>query len=213
MRILLTLICVLAFSGPALADDDVPLVPIGLPFAPEAPTPVSPAHPLYHRIILAPVTDMPATIGASSTLGLMAAAKRSSFEKGLRDTLDRLNMLATFEAEAKFRLTPKWLGMDAPFRISFTSRAKVRMGWSLTRTDSGQEIFQRDIATSAESKGGDGSRRAIGVGRVALMANIASAARCLDKAAYGQAPQDCTLTPQFKYDAPRPQMYMFHYGR
>lgn len=211
MRRLLVLLCAIAFSSSAQADDDVPLVPIDLPFAPEAPAPLPPTHPLYHRITLSSVSDMPATVGASATMGLMAAAKRSSFEKGLRDTLDRLNMLAASDADARFRLTPKWQGMDAPFRMSFSSRATVRMGWSLTRIDNGQEIFQRDIATSAEAKGGDGNRRSIGVGRVALMANIASAALCLDKAAYGRAPQDCALTPQFKYQAPRPQTFIFHY--
>ncbi|WP_420145641.1 hypothetical protein [Sphingobium sp.] len=181
---------------------DVPLSPIGLPFQPGAPVPVAPDHPLYHRVAIDPVADMPGVVGASATGGIMGAAKRSSFEKALRETLEKLNLLAPDDATAKVRLTPRWIGMDAPFRISFSSQATVRMGWRVTRIDNGQAIFDRDIETSAESKGGSGSERATGVGRVALMTNIASAMRCIDMAAYGRAPQDCALTPGFTYHAP-----------
>lgn len=181
---------------------DVPLSPLGLPFSPARPEAVGPDHPLYHRIALESVVNMPVVVGASATGGIIGAAKRASFEKALRETLEKLNMLAPSPVEAKVRLTPRWLGMDAPFRVSFSSRTSVRMAWSLVRIDNGQVIFNREITTSAESKGGDGTSRATGVGRVALMANIASAAVCIDKAAYGKAPQDCALTPAFTYKAP-----------
>lgn len=145
---------------------------------------------------------MPGVVGAKATLGLTGAAKRSSFEKALRQTMDTLNMLAPTDAEAKVRLSPRWIDMNAPFRISFSSRASVTMGWSLTRIDNSQLLFQRDISTAAESNGGDGTARTVGVGRVALMTNIASALSCIDKAAYGAAPQDCALSPNFQYKAP-----------
>lgn len=202
MRTLLLAAAAIAFSPASASAADVPLSPIGLPFSPGAPRPVAPDHPLYHRIALDAVADMPGVVGTSATAGIMGAARRSSFEKALRETLDKLNLLAPSEAEAKVRLSPRWIGMDAPFKISFASDATVRMGWRLTRIDNSQRIFDRDIATSAESKGGSGSERATGVGRVALMTNIASAMRCIDLAAYGQAPQDCTLTPGFTYHAP-----------
>lgn len=201
MRLILIPAALVVSTTPALAAD-VPLSPIGLPFKPGTPRPVAPEHPLYHRIAIDPVVDMPGVVGAGATGGIMGAAKRSSFEKALRETLEKLNLLAPNAADAKVRLSPRWIDMDAPFKISFSSRATVRMGWSLTRIDNGQRIFDREIATSAESKGGSGSERATGVGRVALMTNIASAVRCIDQAAYGQAPQDCALTPDFTYQAP-----------
>jgi hypothetical protein len=202
----LSLFAAIAIAPASAWAADVPLSPIGLPFQPAAPKPVAPEHPLYHRIAIAPVADMPGVVGASATGGIMGAAKRSSFEKALRETLAALNLLAPSEAEAKVRLSPRWISMDAPFKISFSSEATVRMGWSLTRIDNGQRIFDREIATSAQSRGGSGSERATGVGRVALMTNIASAARCIDQAAYGQAPQDCALTPGFTYRAPTYQI-------
>lgn len=201
MRALLIL-AALAAPIPQAVAADVPLSPIGLPFKPLAPSAVKPDHPLYHHILLEPVIDMPAVVGTSASLGIMGAAKRASFEKALRETLNKLNLLSPDAAQAKVRLTPRWIGMDAPFKISFSSNATVRMGWALTRIDNGQTIFQRDIETSAESRGGDGSARATGVGRIALMTNIASAMSCIDKAAYGQAPANCALTPDFAYSAP-----------
>ncbi|MEC3948356.1 hypothetical protein [Sphingobium sp. HWE2-09] len=202
MRTILFAAAAIAISPACAMAADVPLSPMGLPFKPGAPKAVAPDHPLYHRIALDPVADMPGVVGASATAGIMGAAKRSSFEKALRETLDKLNLLAPNETQAKVRLSPRWIGMDAPFKISFSSEATVRMGWRLTRIDNGQRIFDQEIATSAKSKGGSGSERATGVGRVALMTNIASAMRCIDLAAYGQAPQDCALTPDFTYKAP-----------
>jgi hypothetical protein len=204
MRRLIILAGMLAITAPALAVDDVPLSPLGLSFQPITPQPVPPGHPLFHTILLEPVTDMPNVVGASATAGVMGVAKRSSFENGLHETFDKLNMLAPTEAEAKFRLTPRWIRLEAPFRISLSSRATARLSWTLTRIDNGQQIFQQEIATSAESSGGYAVSRAIGVGRVALMANIASAAACLDKAVYGQTPDDCALVPLFTYQAPTP---------
>jgi hypothetical protein len=202
MRFFFLAAAAIAIIPASARADDVPLSPIGLPFQPGAPKAVAADHPLYHRIALDPVADMPNVVGASATGGIMGAAKRSSFEKALRETLEKLNLLAPSESEAKVRLSPRWINMEAPFKISFSSRAIVRMGWSLKRIDNGQPLFDRDISTAAESKGGSGSERAIGVGRVALMTNIASAVRCIDLAAYGQAPQDCALTPDFTYKAP-----------
>jgi hypothetical protein len=102
MRALCLAVAIALSPAPAFAAD-VPLSPIGLPFSPGAPRPVAPDHPLYHRIMVDAVADMPGVVG---------------------------------------------------------------------------------------------------VGRVALMTNIASAMRCIDMAAYGQAPQDCALTPGFNYRAP-----------
>ncbi|MBU0657216.1 MAG: hypothetical protein EPO45_14310 [Sphingobium sp.] len=192
----------------ALASGGVPLSPIGFSFSPSAPAPLKPDHPLYRRIALEQVADMPGVVGGKATLGLAGAAKRSSFEKALRETMNKLNMLATTNAEAKVRLSPRWIDMDAPFKISFSSRASVTMGWSLTRIDNGQLLFQRDITTAAQSKGGNGTDRMVGVGRVALMTNIASALNCVDRAAYGVARQDCALSPNFEYKAPT-YIFMF----
>lgn len=197
----LAALCLTGASVPAFASD-VPLSPIGLPFKPGAPQPLAPDHPLYHHVALDPVEGMPSVVGAGATLGLSGAAKRSSFDKALRDTLAALNMLAPSVADARVTLKPRWVSMEAPFKIGFSSKATARLAWTLTRIDSGKILFQREIATSAESRGGDGTSRANGVGRVALMTNIASVALCLDKAAYGQAPGDCALNPAFTYHAP-----------
>ena len=136
----------------ALASDGVPLSPIGFSFSPSAPAPLKPDHPLYRRIALEQVADMPGVVGGKATLGLAGAAKRSSFEKALRETMNKLNMLATTDAEAKVRLSPRWIDMDAPFKISFSSRASVTMGWSLTRIDNGQLLFKRDITTAVQGR-------------------------------------------------------------
>lgn len=199
-----------ATSTPVLAlTGDVPLTPLGLSFTPESPQPVPPGHPLYHHVTVDPVADMPSVVGASVTSGFIGAAKRSSFDKALRETLDKLNMLAPTDAEAKFRLSTHWQGLDAPFKISFSSQATARLSYMLTRIDNGQRIFERQIATSADAHGGEGGARAIGVGRLAIMTNLASVALCLDKAAYGHAPEDCALTPGFTFRPPRPPIILF----
>lgn len=206
----LTLALLALVAAPASASNEVPLSPLGLPMAPK---PLTPEHPLYHRIALDPVADMPNVVGASATAGFIGAAKRSSFDKAVRETLEKLNMLAPTDADARFRLSPRWLGMDAPFRISFSSRATARLDWKLNRIDTGQQIFRREIATPSEAKGRDGSLRAVGVGRMALMTNIASAAVCIDAAAYGHAAADCALTPGFRYEAPRASARFVYYRR
>lgn len=200
-------VVMMLMAGTAIAENpvqakDVPLSPVGFPFDPVAPQPLTPQHPLYHRIALDPVAEMPSVVGSGATGGLIGTAKRSSFEKALAETLEKLNMLAPTEADAKVRLSPKWIELDSPLRISFSSHATAQLAWRLTRIDNGQEIFSREIETSAESRGGSGNDRAVGVGRVALMANIASAVVCIDKAAYGKAPDDCALKPAFTYRAP-----------
>lgn len=193
-------IALILSAPPAYARDDVPLSPIGMPFAPAAPNAVTPDHPLYRTITLTGIDLLPAKLGP---------AKRAAFVAALTDALDRLQMLSKDPATARFRLTPRWLNMDSPFRVSFSSRATARLAWQLERIDDGRTIFRREIATTAESRGGSASERKKGVERVALMTNIASVAACLDKAAYGRAAADCALTPNFTYHAPAPPLIMF----
>jgi hypothetical protein len=42
-----------------------------------------------------------------------------------------------------------------------------------------------------------------GIVRAAIAANFASAANCIDRAAYGTAPSDCALTPKFSVSVTR----------
>ncbi|QDZ07707.1 hypothetical protein FPZ24_09565 [Sphingomonas panacisoli] len=187
-------------ATPAAAKDAVGLSPIGLPFGPDGPRRLPTDHVLTGAIVLD---------GADALPQKMGSAKRDQFATALSETLAQLGMLATDPAKARFRLTPVWVGLDSPFKISFKNRATVHMSWRLTRIDTGQTIFARQIDTSAESSGGDASARVRGIERIALMTNIASVAACLDKAAYGKAPTNCALTPGFTYRAPSPPMVIF----
>lgn len=187
-------------AAPAAAKSDVPLSPVGLPFGPNTPQRVSAGHPLFRTVAIVETDALPERLGP---------AKRAAFVTALTGTLDRLGMLAADPAQARFRLAPSWLDMDSPFRISFKSKATVRMAWRVTRADTGKTIFAREIATVAESSGGSAPERKKGVERVALMTNIASAAGCIQQAAIGRPPGDCALTPGFTYRAPNPPVVMF----
>ena len=86
------------------------------------------------------------------------------------------------------------------------NNATARLRYSLVRLDNGQRIFDREIRTSSYTRGGDAAKRLKENARLAIVTNIASGIVCLDKAAYGLAPEDCTLTPQFRlvsYRVPR----------
>ena len=194
------LVAALLATAPATAKDDVPLSPIGLPFGPGTPHRVAAGHPLFGAITVAGVAALPDKLGP---------AKRDKFVAALTETLDRLGMLATDPAKARFRLTPAWIGLESPFHIGMTSKATARMGWRVDRIDSGKTIFAREIATFAESSGGSAYERKTGVERVALMSNIASAVGCIDKTSLGQPPADCALTPGFSYRAPNPPLIIF----
>lgn len=187
-------------SAPAIAKDGTSLSPVGLPFSPETPRALPADHPLHGSILLVGTEALPDKLGP---------VRRDAFAGAVRDSFERLGMLATDPSKARFRLTATWVGLDSPFRISIASRATVRLAWRLTRIDDGRTIFEREIATSAESRGGMAPERKRGVERVALMSNIASVALCLDKSAYGRAPSDCALTPGFSYQAPSAPTIIF----
>lgn len=78
-----------------------------------------------------------------------------------------------------------------------TNTAAVTIHYRLERIDNAQILFDRDITTSAKGGGVDASMRDNGIMRAAIAANFASAANCIDHAAYGSAPTDCALTPSF----------------
>jgi len=201
---LLAAIAAAASTSDALAKG-FPLNPIGLPFAPDSPKPLAPDHPLYHQIALDQVADMPSKVGSF----LVPITSAKEMNEALRDTLERANMLAPPGAQAKARLVVRWAGLNAPAKISFSSEATARLSYSLIKIENGQELFRRDIATVSRSTGGDASDRLKGNARLAILTNLASAVLCLDKAAYGQAPADCALTPQASYHARRPATVIF----
>jgi hypothetical protein len=189
-------------SAPALADPgDIPLVAIGLPFAPETPAPVAPDHVLYHDVAVGEIEGLPSTI-KSSALNWIAAAKRSSVNEGLVETFRRMNLLGT-DAAARKRLGVRWVGSRTPFRIATRNQASVTLHYRLTRADTGQLLFERDITTSAKGDGVDASMRDNGAVRAAVAANFASAAWCIDRAAYGPAPANCALTPRYSVSVVR----------
>lgn len=189
----------LPFLSPPTAAlaQDIPMVGIGLSYAPESPTPVDPAHPLHMRIEANQIEGLPPTV-KSSSLNWIAAAKRSSINKALRDTLGRMNMLAPDAKAARARLSVGWGGDVTPMRIGRQNSATVKMHYRLVRIDNGLVLFDRDISTSVEGDGVDASMRDNGILRAAIAANFASAAYCMDRAAFGTAPADCALTPKFK---------------
>jgi hypothetical protein len=174
-----------------------PLQPIGLPFAPESPTPLPPTHPLYQRVALDPVADMPDKVGKF----LIPITSAKEMNEALRQTLERANMLAPPGVQPKARLLVRWVGVNAPQKISFSSEATATLSYTLFRVENGQELFRRDISTASRSTGGDASDRLKGTARLAILTNLASAVLCLDKAAYQRAPADCALHPQMTYRA------------
>ena len=190
-------------AAPALADPgEIALVAIGLPFAPETPVSVAPAHALYHDVAVGEIAGLPPTI-KSSGLNFIAAAKTSSVNIGLRETFARMNLLAGPERAARKRLEVRWGGARTPFHIGSSNTASVTLHYRLARVDSGQVLFERDITTSVHGGGADASMRDNGIVRAAIAANFASAAWCIDKAAYGAAPADCALTPTFEVSVVR----------
>jgi hypothetical protein len=207
MRRIPTLLAALAAaaSTSAALAKSFPLNPLGLPFAPESPKPLTPDHPLYRQVALDPVADMPNKVGSF----LVPITNAKELNEALRDTLEHANMLAPPGAPAKARLVVRWAGLDAPARISFSSEATARLSYSLIKVENGHELFRRDIVTASRSTGGDASDRLKGNARLAILTNLASAVLCLDKAAYGQAPANCALTPQSTYHAQRPATVIF----
>ncbi|TCM21950.1 hypothetical protein EDF56_101627 [Novosphingobium sp. PhB165] len=182
---------------------DIPLVAIGLPFAPESPRPVAPTHPLYHSIEIGEIEGLPSTVG-SSALNFIAAAKRSSINAGLRESFERMNMLAPKDSKARGRLIVSWGGSHTPFRIATSNAATATLHYRLVRIDNGHILFERDITTSMKGSGnGDAGMRDNGIVRAAIASNFASAAYCLDHTALGKPPADCALVPQFSVTVTR----------
>ncbi|WP_242125970.1 hypothetical protein [Sphingobium sp. Sx8-8] len=191
-----------AFNPVEAMAQEIPLVGIGLPYSPESPRPLVPAHPLYQRIEVGEIEGLPPTI-KSSSLNWIAAAKRSSINMALRESLERMNMLASNTGAARARLIVGWGGDSTPFRIARRNRTTVTMHYRLIRIDNGQLLFDRDISTSVEGGGVDASMRDNGIVRAAIATNFASAVNCLDHAAFGEAPADCALVPLFSVSVTR----------
>lgn len=206
MQKTLIVLCLAAVATPgAAATPAVPLQPMGLPFAPESPRPLSPDHPLFHGVALDPVADMPGKVGKF----LIPITSAAEVNEALRQTLERANMLAPSDGRPSFRLLVRWGALNAPARISFSSEATATLSYTLIRVENGQELFRREISTVSRSRGGEGADRLKGNARLAIMTNLASAVLCLDKAAYGRAPADCALTPQMSYRARSPATVIF----
>lgn len=179
-----------ALLGAPAARADIPLVAIGLPFAPEAPHPVASDHPLYHRVQVGEIVDLPGMIRFS-------AAPPGRVHKALRETLEQMNLLAPTDADAKVKLVATWGGLDSPAKFLMPgTQTSATLSYRLSRLDNGQILMDRTITTTLAGKGSayDGG---MGMARGAIAANFASAAMCMDKAAYGHAPQDCALQPLY----------------
>ena len=178
------------------APNEIPLVAVGLPFEPETPRPIAATHVLYRHLQVAEIEGLPSTI-KSSRLNFIAAAKRSSVNAALRETFERMNLLAPDGGVAHVRLTATWEGSETPFHIGSSNEATVTLRYHLVRIDDARILFDRRITTSAAGGGADASMRDNGIIRAAIAANFASAANCIDHAAYGTAPSECALTPKF----------------
>ena len=196
MRYISAILLSALITTPLLASGDIPMAVIGLPFAPETPRPVDSAHPLHHRIEVGEIEGLPPIV-KSSALNVFGAAKRSSVNKALRETVDKMNMLAPDAQAAKVRLSVRWGGSETPFRIATSNVASATMHYRLARIDDRRILFERDITTSVEGGGVDAAMRDDGIVRAAIGANFASALNCIDRAAFGSAPADCALEPKF----------------
>ncbi|WP_363738665.1 hypothetical protein [Sphingobium sp. LMA1-1-1.1] len=180
----------LGFLSHSNMPNEIPLMAVGfgLRYSPDTPVPVSPDHPLYNRVLIDPIEEMPGSVRLS-------IARPSTINEGLKLTLEHLHMLAPTSAEAKVRLTARWVSYDGGGMLFGGKNATVTLHYRLTRIDSGAVIFDREIITKAmaDNKAG-GPMPTL---RAATAVNFASIAGCLDKAAFGRAPSDCALTPQF----------------
>jgi hypothetical protein len=196
----LVLLIFMSFANPALAREAVSLRPLqsNMQFAPQTPQPVGPNHPLFRRIMLEEVQGMPARVGST----FIRVTNAREFNSAVRDTLGDGSMLAATPAEAKARLRVTWRSFELPFRIGLSAQATVAVHYELSRIDTGQVIFSREIVTRAQARGGEASARARGTGRAAIGANLASLLFCLDHAATSAQPVDCALQPVGRFSAP-----------
>lgn len=190
----------MAIPAAACAGGNVPLVPFNSPirFTPATPQVVPSDHPLAGKVRVDPISNMPNSVGGF--LNVFVSAKE--LNGALGQSLAVAGMRASDERYAPFQLTVTWLEFDSPFKISFSSRATASLRYELRRVDSGAVIFQRDVTTSAQASGGNATDRQRGTARAALAANLAGAIRCLDLAAYGQAPANCAVSPTGSFAAP-----------
>jgi hypothetical protein len=142
MRRIATLVAAVAAaaSTSAALAKSFPLNPMGLPFAPESPSPLAPDHPLYRQVALDPLVDMPGKVGSF----LVPITNAREMNEALRDTLDRANMLAPPGAPAKARLVVRWAGLNAPAKISFSSEATATLSYSLVRVENGRREVGQD---------------------------------------------------------------------
>ena len=85
------------------------------------------------------------------------------------------------------------------YRTPGISASKRKAGPSRQDADHPRQRvgIDRRITTSAAGGGADASMRDNGIVRALIAANFASAANCIDHAAYGTAPSECALTPKF----------------
>jgi hypothetical protein len=169
---------------------EIPLMAVGfgLRYSPETPAQILPSHPLYNRVIVDPIADMPGAVRFS-------IARPSSINEGLRLTLEHLHFLAPNAADAKARLTARWVGYDGGGMLLGGKRGTVTVRYTLTRIDNGAVIFDREITSNATADSRAGGP--MPTLRAATAVNFASMAGCIDKAAFGRAPDNCALTPQF----------------
>ncbi len=162
MRGWLLFLPITALASPALAQS-ISLDPFktSLGFAPQRPRAVDSRHPLFGRILVEDVEEMPDRVGAF----LMSVTSRREFNTTVRTALASANFLAETPEQARVRLRITWRRFDLPFRIGFSSRATAALRYDLTRIDTGQVIFSREIETGAEFRGGNAYLRARGTGR------------------------------------------------
>lgn len=179
--------------------EDVPLAPFGLPFEPVTLRAVPSTHPLHRKLELAPLEGAPDHIDWF----LQRVVSAKELDGAVRTTLDKAEMLASSGEKPEYRLTVRWLGLDAPMRVSFHSTATATLRWTVTHIPDGEEVFSSEVATPYETGGGDAARRRRAVARFALLTNIASGVTCIDRAATAPPPSDCALTPKARLIMPR----------
>ncbi len=187
-------------ANPAYAGGSVSLNPLksSMQFSPHTPQVVAADHPLAGKIMVDPIVGAPEKICTFMNAFAHAKELNAAFSTGMADA----GMASTGSIGGPFRLTATWVSFDSPFKISASSRAAVTIRYELQRVSSGAVIFQRDITTSAESFGGNAADRQRGTVRATISANFAGAIWCLEQAAYGNAPENCAVSPVGSFSAP-----------
>jgi hypothetical protein len=91
-------------------------------FVPGSPDPVRPPHPLFQKIVFAPIVNMPETI----TYYMNHVISRAEFRTLIDLALRRANLMSPSVDAATHRLIVEVEKVDLPFEFKYRQTSKVR---------------------------------------------------------------------------------------